>query len=69
MTDVFDIADSKQWKLIKDYYDDNGYVIIESGLDGDGVKSLASDLNQWFTEDSFPSEDCAMRNENRIQDA
>ena len=69
MTQVYDITDRTTWNALKDYYDRNGYVIIESGLNADAVKALSSDLDEWFEEDSFPSDNCAMKNDNRIQDA
>ena len=63
---VFDITDLNTWAYITEYYATNGYVVIQSGLDSFTLNQLAGDLDQWFTNDSFPSQDYAVKNDNRI---
>ena len=66
---VFDITALNTWAYITEYYANNGYVVIQSGLDSFALNQLAGDLDQWFTNDSFPSQDYAVKDDNRIQDA
>jgi hypothetical protein len=65
---VFDISITATWADIKEYYTDNGYAVIESGLKQAELAELALDLAQWFENDSFPSTDYAYKNAHRLQD-
>ena len=66
---IFDIKDQHAWPGISAYYRDNGHVVIDSGLEQASISALADDLDIWFKEDNFPSNDYAMKDRNRIQDA
>lgn len=63
------VNNKKNWPELKAYYEQHGYVVIDTGFDDETIESLASDLKTWFDTDQFPSEDYASRNKNRIQDA